>query len=60
MNNTIVKTPEELLKDLDACLKKSGMSPEEFLNCFANFYNIKDIVEKDIIDSGSYYDSFIA
>lgn len=60
MNNTIVRTPEELLKDLDACLKKSGMSPEEFLNSFANFYNIKDIVEKDIIDSGSYYDSFIA
>ncbi|MBI6875416.1 hypothetical protein [Clostridium aciditolerans] len=60
MNNTVVKTPEELLKDLDSCLKKSGMSPEEFLNSFANFYNIKDIVEKDIIDSGSYYDSFIA
>lgn len=60
MNNTVVKTPEELLKDLDSCLKKSGMSPEEFLNSFANFYDIKDIVEKDIIDSGSYYDSFIA
>lgn len=60
MNNTIVKTPDELLKDLDACLKESGMTPEEFLNRFAKFYNIKDIIEKDIIDSGSYYDSFIA
>lgn len=60
MNNPTVKISEEILKEFDDLVKKSGVSREEFLNSIANFYNINNILEKDIIDPTAYYDSFTA
>jgi metal-responsive CopG/Arc/MetJ family transcriptional regulator len=60
MDNHSVKISEEILKEFDALVKKSGVSQKEFLIYMANFYNINNILEKDIIDPAAYYDSFIA
>lgn len=60
MNNHTIKISEEILKEFDGLVKKSGVSNQEFLNSIANFYNMNNILEKDIIDSAAYYDSFIA
>jgi|GEM_PF-1841834 Ribbon-helix-helix protein, copG family. len=60
MNNHTIKISEEILKEFDGLVKKSGVSKQEFLNSIANFYNMNNILEKDIIDSAAYYDSFTA
>lgn len=60
MSNHAVKISEELLKEFDGLVQKSGVSKQEFLSSIANFYNINNIAENDIIDVASYYDSFTA
>lgn len=60
MSNHVVKISEELLKEFDGLVQKSGVSKQEFLSSIANFYNINNIAENDIIDVASYYDSFTA
>ncbi|KZL92472.1 hypothetical protein [Clostridium magnum] len=60
MSNHVVKISEELLKEFDGLVQKSGVSKQEFLSSIANLYNINNIAENDIIDVASYYDSFTA
>jgi hypothetical protein len=60
MGNNSIKISEQLLKEFDGLVQKSGVSKQEFLSSIANFYNINSILENDIIDVTSYYDSFIA
>lgn len=59
MNNNTVKISEQILKEFDCLVKKSGVSKQDFLNSIAKLYNI-DNLEKDIIDPVAYYDSFTA
>lgn len=49
-----------MLKEVDDFLKKSDMSPEEFIKSVAKVYNIKNSFEESFIDYNSYYDSFTA
>ena len=57
--NNMIKIPDELLKELDVVFKKSGVTEKDFVNCVADFYNIKFASNENVIDS-SYYDSFTA
>lgn len=60
MNNRSIKISEEILKEFDGLIKKSGVSQQEFLSSIANIYNMNSILEKNVIDPAAYYDSFIA
>lgn len=60
MNNRSIKISEEILKEFDGLIKKSGVSQQEFLNSIANIYNMNSILDKNVIDPAAYYDSFIA
>lgn len=60
MSNKTVNLPEEILSEVDSLLKESGISAQDFVNSVASFYNVKNSIERDVIDSSAYYDSFIA
>ncbi|QGU95354.1 hypothetical protein GOM49_09870 [Clostridium bovifaecis] len=60
MNNHAVKISDRILKEFDSLVKEAGVSQQEFLSYVAKFYNINSNFEKDSIDYGAYYDSFIA
>lgn len=55
MNNNLCNVSDEILKEVNNLVKKSGLSKEDFVNYLAKLYDANNI-----IDSNSYYDSFIA
>lgn len=60
MNNSTFKISEQILKEFDGLVEKSGVSKQDFLTSIAKLYNINSLSEKDIIDPVAYYDSFTA
>jgi len=59
VDNHTIKISEEILKEFDGLVEKSGLSKQELLSSIAKFYNINNL-EEDIIDPTAYYDSFTA
>jgi hypothetical protein len=56
--NCTAAISEQILKEIDNLIEKSGVSKETFLRHIADHYNMSLILEKKPHDLNAYYDSF--
>lgn len=62
MNTTYCfsKMSEELQKQIEDLIKKSGMPAKEFINALADHYNVKyPDVSPVVMDYSNYWNSFV-